>query len=47
MILSAYALLQRNPTPTEGDVRHALAGHLCRCTGYQKIVEAVMEASRG
>jgi len=47
MLLSAHALLRRNPHPTEDEVRHALGGNLCRCTGYAKIVEAVMETSRG
>lgn len=41
MILSAYSLLQRNPKPTEAEIRTALSGNLCRCTGYQKIIEAV------
>ena len=45
MILSAIALLEENPTPTADEVRFALAGNLCRCTGYQKIVEAVLAAS--
>lgn len=44
MILSAYALLQENPQPTEDEVRYALVGNLCRCTGYAKIVEAVLAA---
>lgn len=47
MILSARALLDANATPSEHDVREALAGNLCRCTGYVKIVEAVLAASRG
>ena len=42
MILSAKALLDEKPDPTEFDVRTAISGNLCRCTGYQKIVEAVM-----
>ncbi len=42
MILAATALLAANPTPTAGEVREALAGNLCRCTGYVKIVEAVL-----
>jgi aerobic-type carbon monoxide dehydrogenase small subunit (CoxS/CutS family) len=42
MILSAKALLTRNPHPTEDEVREALAGNYCRCTGYQKPVEAVL-----
>ncbi len=45
MILSAKALLDREPHPTEDAVREALAGHLCRCTGYRKPVEAVLAAS--
>jgi len=46
MILSAKALLDENPRPTEEDVRKAIAGNICRCTGYVKIVEAVLAASR-
>ena len=46
MILSAKALLDENPDPTEAEVRAALAGNLCRCTGYVKIVEAVRAAAR-
>jgi carbon-monoxide dehydrogenase small subunit len=46
MILSARALLAANATPRAEDVREALAGNLCRCTGYAKIVEAVLAASR-
>ena len=41
MILSASSLLKQNPNPTEAEIRTALSGNLCRCTGYQKIVEAV------
>ena len=44
MILSAKALLDANPKPTELEIRTAISGNLCRCTGYQKIVEAVQEA---
>jgi aerobic-type carbon monoxide dehydrogenase small subunit (CoxS/CutS family) len=45
MILSTIALLKKNPTPTERDVRIAFSGNLCRCTGYQKIVDAVLAAA--
>ncbi len=45
MILSAKALLDENPRPTEDEVKHAIAGNLCRCTGYVKIIEAIMGAS--
>jgi len=45
MILSARALLDENPRPTEAEVRRALSGNLCRCTGYGKIVEAVLQAA--
>jgi carbon-monoxide dehydrogenase small subunit len=41
MILSAKALLDENPKPTEEEIRKAIEGNLCRCTGYQKIVEAI------
>jgi carbon-monoxide dehydrogenase small subunit len=45
MIVTAVDLLERNPAPTEAQVREALAGNLCRCTGYQKIVDAVLVAA--
>ena len=45
VILSSVALLKRNPRPTEADIRAALAGNLCRCTGYDKIVRAVQAAA--
>jgi carbon-monoxide dehydrogenase small subunit len=45
MILTALAFLGENPNPTEQEVREALAGNLCRCTGYVQIVDAVMEAA--
>ncbi len=45
MLMSATALLAAKPKPNEDEVRHALSGNLCRCTGYKKIVESVMAAS--
>ena len=45
-LMSATALLEENPEPTVDEVRHALAGNLCRCSNYNAIVEAVMDASR-
>jgi carbon-monoxide dehydrogenase small subunit len=45
MVMSTAALLAENPTPTEEEVRHYLEGNICRCTGYQNIVRAVMAAS--
>jgi len=47
MLLAATALLGANPAPTADEVREALAGNLCRCTGYTKIVEAVLAAAAG
>ena len=47
MLISAEALLRRNPDPTEDEVRLALGGNLCRCTGYQKIARAVLAAAPG
>lgn len=47
MILSAKALLDGKKSPSEGEIREAVSGNLCRCTGYQKIVEAVQDAARG
>jgi aerobic carbon-monoxide dehydrogenase small subunit len=46
MIMAAADLLERTPNPTESDVREALAGNLCRCTGYHNIVKAVMSAAQ-
>jgi carbon-monoxide dehydrogenase small subunit len=46
MILTAHQLLMRNPKPTESEIRHALDGNLCRCTGYQHIVDAVQLAAK-
>jgi len=45
MILTSKALLEKNPQPTEEEVRRAISGVLCRCTGYAKIVEAILAAS--
>jgi 4-hydroxybenzoyl-CoA reductase subunit gamma len=47
MILTASNLLQKNPSPTEEEIRTALSGNLCRCTGYQKIVEAIQSVAKG
>ena len=46
MVLAAVDLLKRNPEPTEDDIRKGLAGNLCRCTGYMKIFESVVQACR-
>ena len=46
MLIAAKALLDHNPDPTEEEVRFGLAGNLCRCTGYDKIVEAVLAAAQ-
>jgi len=46
MVMTSYALLQTNPNPSESDIRKALAGNLCMCTGYVQIVDAVKEADR-
>lgn len=46
MILSAKALLDKNPSPSEEEVKSAIAGNLCRCTGYNKIVEAIMAVAK-
>jgi carbon-monoxide dehydrogenase small subunit len=45
MIMSAKHLLSQNPTPTEDEIRHGISGNLCRCTGYNKIVEAIQYAA--
>jgi carbon-monoxide dehydrogenase small subunit len=45
MLMSTYALLQRNPKPTEEEIRWGISGNLCRCTGYQNIVKAVQYAA--
>lgn len=45
MIMSAHALLLNNPNPTEDDIKEAISGNICRCTGYKSIVEAIQEAA--
>lgn len=46
MVIAAVSLLEKNPQPTEADIRNGLAGNLCRCTGYMKIFDAVVRACR-
>ena len=46
MIIAAYALLKKNPTPDEEEIKKGLDGNLCRCTGYEKIIDAVKLASK-
>jgi carbon-monoxide dehydrogenase small subunit len=41
MVLAAVSLLAENPSPSEDEIRHALEGNICRCTGYQNIVDAI------
>jgi carbon-monoxide dehydrogenase small subunit len=45
MLMTSYAFLQKNPTPSEDDIRWAISGNLCRCTGYVNIVKAVQHAA--
>jgi aerobic carbon-monoxide dehydrogenase small subunit len=45
MLVASFALLQSNPRPTDTEIRRALSGNYCRCTGYKKIVEAVLDAA--
>jgi carbon-monoxide dehydrogenase small subunit len=47
LVVSTYALLRENPEPSDQEVREALSGNICRCTGYGKILEAVQRASAG
>ncbi len=46
MLIAGQALLAENPDPSEADIREAISGNLCRCTGYQQIVEAIADAAR-
>jgi carbon-monoxide dehydrogenase small subunit len=46
MLMAARALLERNPDPTETELRFWLSGNLCRCTGYDKIIRAVLAAAK-
>ena len=46
MIMTAVDLLAHNPDPSDGEIRHALAGNYCRCTGYQNIVAAIRSAAQ-
>jgi len=46
ILMSSKALLDRNPRPTKEEIKDAIAGHLCRCTGYHQIIQAVEEASQ-
>jgi len=46
MLISAFALLKRNPDPSDEEIRMALLGNLCRCTGYERIISAVKKAAR-
>jgi carbon-monoxide dehydrogenase small subunit len=46
MMMTAEAFLRENPTPTDDEIRHAISGNLCRCTGYVNIVKAVQHAAK-
>ena len=45
MIMAAWQLLERNPNPSDAEIRHALEGNFCRCTGYENIVKSVRAAA--
>jgi carbon-monoxide dehydrogenase small subunit len=46
MIMTSLQIIERHPKPTDSDIRHGLEGNLCRCTGYQHIINAVQSAAR-
>ena len=46
MLMRAYRFLQENPAPSEEEIRAGMSGNLCRCTGYQQIVDSIMAASK-
>jgi carbon-monoxide dehydrogenase small subunit len=46
MIMASHALLEENPSPTESEVKRGLEGNLCRCTGYRKIIDAVLSLAK-
>jgi len=46
MLMSAYALLEKNPNPTEDEIRNAISGNICRCTGYVNVIHSVRRAAR-
>ena len=46
LVMSAVGMLQQNPEPTEDDVKYAIGGNLCRCTGYTKVIESIMAAAQ-
>ena len=46
MLISSYSLLLNNPSPTDEEIRHAMSGNLCRCSGYQVIIQAIQQAAK-
>lgn len=47
LVMSAKALLDENPDPSRGEIQRAIAGNLCRCTGYEQVIEAIQDAAKG